>query len=67
MAKRVVSRPVSTKSAGKVVESSVPKNGTIATRPVKIPKGNQNGTSSSHRPTAVSAPRKLIASSCPTM
>ena len=32
--------PVRTKSAGSVVESSVPKNGTIATRPVKIPNGS---------------------------
>jgi hypothetical protein len=36
--------PFKTKSAGRTVETSVPKNGTIATSPVKIPKGSQNGT-----------------------
>ncbi len=39
----------------------VPKNGTIATRPVKIPNGSQNGTFSAQSPIAVRIPSSVIA------
>ena len=38
--------PFKTKSAGSVVETSVPKNGMIAANPLNTPNGNQNGTRS---------------------
>ena len=50
-----------------IVESSVPKNGTIATRPLKMPNGSGNGTPSTQRPNTVMEPRKLIVVSCATM
>src|SRR5205807_2019291 len=48
------------------VDTSVPKKGTTATSPVKIPNASQKGTSSAHSPSAVSAARIIMARSWPT-
>src|SRR5436305_1235109 len=55
-----------TNRAGKSVETSVPKNGTTATSPVKIPNASQYGTPSTHSPIAVRRARTSIARICPT-
>src|SRR5439155_950991 len=56
----------STNSAGSRVDTRVPKKGTIATSPVKMPNASQYGTRSTHRPTAVKTASTTIASSWPT-
>ena len=53
-------------SAGRMVEISVPKNGTMATSPVKIPNASQYGTPRIQRPIAVRAANTAIAISWPT-
>ena len=58
---------LTTNKAGKSVETSVPKNGTTATSPVKIPNASQYGTPSAHRPMAVSSASTSIARSWPTI
>src|SRR5207248_1645117 len=57
---------LTTNNAGSRVETSVPKNGTTATSPVKIPNASQYGTPSTHRPMAVSSASTSMASSWPT-
>src|SRR2546430_11530417 len=50
------SSPVATmNNAGSSVEISVPKNGTMATSPVKMPNANHEGTPRIQRPSAVSS------------
>src|SRR5437660_3839685 len=55
-----------TNRAGSSVDTSVPKKGTTATSPAKIPNASQKGTSSAHSPSAVSAARIIMARSWPT-
>src|SRR5438876_486657 len=55
-----------TNSAGSSVDTRVPKNGTTATRPVKMPKASQYGTPRTHSPSAVRMASTIIARSWPT-
>src|SRR5213082_1429203 len=57
---------LTTNNAGNSVETSVPKNGTTATSPVKIPNASQYGTPSTHSPMAVKSASTSMASSWPT-
>ncbi len=53
--------------AGSSVETSVPKNGTMATRPVNTPNASAYGTFSSTSPSQVSTASENMASSWPTI
>src|SRR2546428_186858 len=55
-----------TNSAGSSVDTRVPKNGTTATRPVKMPKASQYGTPRTHSPSAVRTASTIMARSWPT-
>src|SRR6185437_9502033 len=57
----------STNSAGRNVETSVPKNGTMAATPAKMPNVSQYGTPNAQSPIVVSRPSSVIDVSWPTI
>jgi hypothetical protein len=49
------------------VDSRVPKNGTMAATPAKIPNARKYGIPNNQRPRVVRTANKTMATSCPTI